>query len=94
MAMVKLRKDRAVTIPEATLERLGITAGEEFELLEHAEGIMLVPRKNMPEDDELYHTPEWQQKMPEAFDDVAAGRVTGPFDTADESIDHLRTAEV
>jgi hypothetical protein len=55
---------------------------------------MLVPRKNMPEDDEWYHTPEWQQKMPEAFDDVAAGRVTGPFDTADESIDHLRTAEV
>lgn len=94
MATVKLRKDRAVTIPEATLERLGITAGEEFELLEHAEGIMLVPRKDIREDDEWYHTPEWQQKMQEAFDDVTAGRVSGPFETADEAIKHLKTAEV
>ena len=52
MATVKLRKDRAVTIPEAILERLGITAGEEFELLEHEKGIMLVPRKDMSEGDE------------------------------------------
>lgn len=39
--------------------------------------------------DEWFWTPEWQERERRADEDIKAGRVSGPFETADEVIAHL-----
>ena len=94
MPRVKIGTRHQVTLPAETLKRLGLDAGEELEVVEHEKMILLVPRKHIPKDQEWYYTDAWQQMMQEAFDDVKAGRVFGPFDTAEEAIRALKNAKV
>ena len=94
MPRVKLGTRRQITIPAETIKRLGLTAGEELELVDNGKVITLVPRKHIPKDQQWYYTPAWQRMMHEAFDDVQAGSVLGPFDTAEEAIRALKNATV
>jgi AbrB family looped-hinge helix DNA binding protein len=93
MARVKLGKRHQVTIPVQTIKRLGLKAGEELELVESEKAIVLVPRKHIPKDQRWYYTDEWQKMMQEAFEDLKAGRMHGPFDTAEEAIRALKNAK-
>lgn len=91
MARVKLGARRQITIPEETVKRLGLAAGEELELVESEKAIVLVPRKHIPKDQRWYYTDEWQRMMQEAFEDVKKGRMRGPFDNVEEFIQDLRS---
>jgi AbrB family looped-hinge helix DNA binding protein len=91
MARVKLSSRRQITIPKETLERLGLSPGEELELVTSEKTIVLVPRKHIPKDQEWYYTDAWQQMMQEAFDDLKKGKVAGPFESVDELINDLRS---
>jgi AbrB family looped-hinge helix DNA binding protein len=84
MARVKLSARRQITIPAETAKRLGLKAGEELELVESEKAIVLVPRKHIPKDQRWYYTDEWQQMMQEAFEDLKAGRMFGPFESVQE----------
>lgn len=46
-----------------------------------------------PEDQSWFWTKEWQDKIKEAKDDIANGRVEGPFKTVDELMASLRDEE-
>ena len=91
MPRVKLGTRRQITIPKETIKRLGLTPGEELELVESEELIVLVPRKRIPKDQEWYYTDEWQRMMREAFEDLKAGRMAGPFESAEDLIKELRS---
>ncbi len=91
MARVKLSTRRQITIPAETAKRLGLKAGEELELVESEKAIVLVPRKHIPKDQRWYYTDEWQKMMQEAFEDLKAGRMRGPFENAEEFINDLRS---
>lgn len=91
MPKVKLGTHREITLPAATIKRLGLTAGEELEIVEYDKAIVLIPRKHIPQDQAWYHTEEWQRMMQEAFEDIKAGRVAGPFDSAEDLITELRS---
>jgi bifunctional DNA-binding transcriptional regulator/antitoxin component of YhaV-PrlF toxin-antitoxin module len=84
MPTVKLGKQRQITLPPATVKRLGLTIGEELEVVESDTAIMLVPRKHIPEDQQWYHTPQWQTMMEKAFEDLRTGRMLGPFESVEE----------
>ncbi|MBI4639728.1 MAG: AbrB/MazE/SpoVT family DNA-binding domain-containing protein [Candidatus Tectomicrobia bacterium] len=84
MPRVKLGTRRQITLPAKTLKRLGMTAGEEFEVVEHDKAVILVPRKHIPKNQQWYYTDEWQKMMQEAFEDVKAGRMIGPFESVEE----------
>lgn len=84
MPRVKFGSRRQITIPVDTAKRLGLTAGEELELVERDKVIMLIPRKHIPKDQAWFWTDEWQQMMREAEADVAAGRLLGPFESVEE----------
>jgi AbrB family looped-hinge helix DNA binding protein len=91
MPTVKLSSRRQITIPEETAKRLGLKAGEELELVESEKAIILVPRKHIPKDQQWYYTDEWQKMMREAFEDVKAGRMVGPFESVEEFINDLHS---
>jgi AbrB family looped-hinge helix DNA binding protein len=91
MPAVKLSSRRQITIPEETIKRLGLKAGEELELVESEKAIVLVPRKHIPKDQRWYYTDEWQRMMQEAFDDLKQGRMAGPFESADGLIKDLNS---
>lgn len=91
MARVKLGARRQITIPRETLKRLGLAPGEELELVESEKMLVLVPRKQIPKDQQWYYTDEWQRMMQEAFEDLKAGRMAGPFERAEDLIKELRS---
>lgn len=91
MSKVRLGDRRTVILPVATVKRLGLTVGEELEIVEGDRAILLVLRKHIPKDQEWYHTPAWQQMMQEAFKDLAHGRMAGPFKTVEELMHDLRS---
>jgi AbrB family looped-hinge helix DNA binding protein len=91
MPRVKIGTRHQVTLPAETLKRLGLDAGEELEVVEHNKMILLVPRKHIPKDQEWYYTEPWQQMMQEAFADLKAGRMRGPFETVEDLITELNT---
>ena len=91
MPRVKLGTRRQITIPKETIKRLGLTPGEDLELAESEELIVLVPRKRIPKDQKWYYTDEWQRMMREAFEDLKARRMAGPFESAEDLIKELRS---
>jgi antitoxin PrlF len=91
MPTIKLGAKRQITIPAETAKRLGLKAGEELELVESEKAIVLIPRKHIPNDQRWYYTDEWQRMMQEAFDDLKHGRMAGPFESAEEFINDLRS---
>lgn len=94
MARVKLGSRHQITIPPETIKRLGLTTGEELELVESEKGIVLIPLKHIPKDQRWYYTDEWQRMMQEAFAALKKGEVIGPFDTAEEASRALRATKV
>lgn len=83
MPVVKVGKDNKIEVPQEILDRLGAKPGDllqvNFELLE----------ESLYTDEPL--GPEAQAALREALEDVAAGRLEGPFDSADELIAYLRS---
>lgn len=91
MARVKLGSKHQITLPAKTVRRLGLAIGEELEVVEQEKAITLIPRKHIAKDQEWYYTEEWQKGMQESFEDLKAGRIAGPFKTAEEAINNLRS---
>ncbi|HTE84853.1 MAG TPA: AbrB/MazE/SpoVT family DNA-binding domain-containing protein, partial [Dehalococcoidia bacterium] len=52
-----------------------------------------VPQRLIPRDQAWFWTPEWQAMEREADEAIARGDVSGPFETAEELIRHLRHLE-
>lgn len=89
--MSKALRDRAyretvhrhgnVTLPASVRAALHVEEGDEVAFVDTGNGIVVCPA-----DQAWYWTPEWQEGEREADEDIAAGRVQGPY-TDDELLD-------
>jgi len=82
MAIIRIGQDNEITVPKHILAALGAKSGDlvEVEFREVVES----------EDEDTPLTEAQQEALREARDEVAAGKVHGPFKTAREAIEFLK----
>lgn len=79
-----------VTIPKEVFEKLGLETGDYLEVRAKTDIITMVPKKLIPKDQAWFYTPEWQKKEMEADEAITQGKVSGPFLSANELLEHLK----
>jgi AbrB family looped-hinge helix DNA binding protein len=88
----KLGQRRQVVIPKEICEELGLQVGDFVEVTSAAGKVVIKPKKIVDADDIL--TPAQRavidKGLAEAEEDIRAGRVYGPFDSADAMLRSLR----
>ena len=89
MVVCKVTRRFQVTIPKAVREELKLEEGTHLAVGVENGSIVLTPQEIDP-DQAWFWTEEWQEGEREADEDIRQGRVSGPFETADELIGHLR----
>jgi AbrB family looped-hinge helix DNA binding protein len=82
---VKLGTSRQIVIPKKLHDKLGLSAGDYLEVELHKTGKLTVTPKDLVD-----RHPEIDRRLAEAEADVAAGRVHGPFGSAQEMIAALQ----
>ena len=65
-----------------------VELGEDIPLPKNKEVLVVIPEQD--DDQAWFWTPEWQAKEREADEAIAKGEMSGPFETAQELIQHLR----
>jgi AbrB family looped-hinge helix DNA binding protein len=87
VATTRLTRNYQVSIPKAVRDELNLDLGVFFEVRAERGRVVLQPkvlRDMHPDDLERAH-----EAYDEAQADAEAGRLSGPFDTADELVAHL-----
>ena len=79
-SVVKLGASRQVVIPKKIHDRLGLHAGDYLEVELDRNRVVLTPKTLV------------EKRLAEPLEDVARGRVHGPFATAKEMIGRLRSS--
>ncbi|KKU82517.1 MAG: hypothetical protein UY09_C0012G0021 [Parcubacteria group bacterium GW2011_GWA2_47_8] len=77
--VVKIRTNRQVTIPKIIFEELGLNEGDFVEVTILNDAALIKPKKLVDRD------------LSEALSDLKAGRVIGPFSTAEAAIKALNS---
>jgi AbrB family looped-hinge helix DNA binding protein len=91
MSLVKVGSKNQVIIPKKVRDELGIEPGDYVEISFEKNRAVITRKKlidDIPYTDEPLG-PESQAGLKEALEDVAAGRVSGPYKTAEELQDYL-----
>ena len=84
MPTVKLGTSRQIVIPKKLYDALGLAPGDYLEVELYKDNRLLVTPKELVD-----KHPEIEQRLAEAEEDIKAGRVSGPFKTAEELRRHL-----
>ena len=88
--VTKVTRNGQITLPAQTRRSLQIEEGDYIEVRISTSGsIVLTPKKLVDKDQAYFWTEEWQRGEREADEDIAAGRVSGPFDNAEDLIASL-----
>ena len=90
MASTRIGPKHQITIPREAFERLGLQPGDFLEVQTHGDALYLVPQKLIPRDQAWFWTQEWQEREREADEAIGSGELSGPFESADDLIRHLR----
>lgn len=93
MAVARIGPKRQLTIPQVTLEELGLEPGDFLEVQVRDGVLCLIPQKLVPRDQAWFWTREWQEREREADEAIANEELSGPFESADELVRHLRKAK-
>ena len=92
MPIGKIGQRRQVVIPKEIFEVLGLQIGDFVEVKQVKGTVVIKPKKLVNADEVL--TPKYRAVidtgLAEAEEDIKAGRVSGPFDTAKEAMRALR----
>jgi antitoxin MazE len=89
MAIARVGPKNQITIPAEVIRKLRLKQGDFLEVQVSDDSLRLVPQKLIPRDQAWYWTKEWQEMEREADEAIAAGEVSGPFETAEELLRHL-----
>jgi AbrB family looped-hinge helix DNA binding protein len=96
MSALRLRPKNQITLPKAVCDELGIKEGDYFTVQVTKKAKRVPPGAVILTPSEVVERPwteaEWREKEREADEDIKAGRLHGPFDTADEAIAFLRAS--
>jgi AbrB family looped-hinge helix DNA binding protein len=91
MPKIKVRPDGQVKIPAAIAEKYRLKEGDALDVQDLGGGIIFIPEKlkrNRKLRKELNER-VWDKMEQEAEDDIKAGRVAGPFETAEELLSEV-----
>jgi len=87
--IIRIGPKHQVTIPAEVFRKLQLETGDFLTAKVKNNEIVLQPKKLIPKNQEWFWTKEWQRKEKEADEDIKAGRLSGPFVSAKELINHL-----
>ena len=90
MPITKIGPKHQVTIPQEIFARLRLEVGDYLDVQITDQGILMIPKKLIPKDQEWFYSKEWQEREREADDAIARGAVSGPFETVEKLMEHLR----
>ena len=87
--LVKVKRHYQITLPGNLRHKFNINEGDYMEIENQEEGILIRPVKVVHPDHEYFYTKEWQKGEAIADKDIAAGRISGPFESAEDLINEL-----
>ncbi len=93
MPNVKVGPKHQITIPNEVFKQLNLTAGDFLEMAVEVDRIVLTPQKLIPSDQAWFWTKNWQKRILGGKKDVVEGRLSGPFEDADDLLAHLNADE-
>jgi AbrB family looped-hinge helix DNA binding protein len=73
--LVKVQKNKNITLPTAVMARFHLSAGDFVQLQETKNGVLLRPAKLVDPSQSYFWTKEWQAGEREAQEDIRHGRV-------------------
>jgi AbrB family looped-hinge helix DNA binding protein len=91
MAVTRIGPKHQITIPQEIFDALSLEPGDFLEAQVRDGALYLVPQRLIPRDQAWFWTSEWQEREREADEDIARGELSGPFDSADDLVRHLRS---
>ena len=74
-SIVKLQKNKNVTLPTWLIQRFHIGPGDFLQIQETREGVLIKPRKLIDPSQAYFWTKEWQEEEREADKDRRHGKV-------------------
>jgi antitoxin MazE len=89
MPIIKIGPKHQVTIPQEIFTRLRLEVGDYLDVQATDQGILMIPKKLIPKDQEWFYSKEWQEKEREADAAIARGEVSGLFETVEAVMEHL-----
>ena len=90
MAITRIGPKHQITIPQEVFDQLGLQPGDFLEVQVQGEVLRLIPQKLIPRDQVWFWSKEWQEREQEADEAIAKGELSGPFESVDDLIQHLR----
>jgi antitoxin MazE len=90
MPVTRIGPKHQITIPQETFEQLGLEPGDFLEVQVREDALYLIPQKLIPRDQAWFWTPEEQEQEREADEAIASEELSGPFESVDELVQHLR----
>ena len=94
MALIKVKKNFQVTLPNRLRRTLKIAVGDYLEVEKKDSELILKPVKMIHPDQAYFYTREWQEGEAQADKDIEKGEVLGPFDTIKKGLKALKTAKI
>jgi len=90
MPVVKVGQSRQVVIPKEIWDRLGLEAGDYFEVEIEEERIVFVPKKLVSKEELWYWSKEGQAEINQALREIKEGDAK-EFDNVEDLIDDLNS---
>lgn len=87
---VKVRSKHSVTIPEEVRRQVDLKIGDRVEVTADDGRIIIRPVIEIPREQAWYWMEGWQVKERQADEDIAAGRISGPFKSGKALIRSLK----
>lgn len=88
---IQLRDKNRITIPSDFVEELHLEKGSQLEARVEDGRIVLVPVITIARDQAWFWTEDWQKGEQEADEDIKEGRISRPYDNADDLIRGLHS---
>jgi antitoxin MazE len=91
VAIIRIGPKHQITIPQEVFEQLGLQPGDFLGVQVRDEVLHLIPQKLVPRDQAWFWSKKWQEREQEADEAIAKGELSGPFESVDDLIQHLRS---
>jgi len=76
-SVVRVQKNKNITLPLWVMRRFHVSAGDFIRLEETRDGILLKPAKLVDSSQAYFWTKQWQEGEREAEEDIRKGRIKG-----------------
>jgi AbrB family looped-hinge helix DNA binding protein len=90
MELVKVKRNYQITIPQNLRRIIRLVVGDYVEVDIQDDTLVIRPVKVIHPDQEYFFTKEWQEKEAEAEQDIAEGKVVGPFENVRDAFKALK----